>query len=643
LYAGIQPLTIKNKTMTQKLLASMRIFILATVLVLGAGLKAQTITTFPWTETFNTDSPTLQYWTQIYEVNNMSWTFTNDATTGSYNLDPYDGNFANFPADSHNFDTTKLVSPVLDISGLANVTLNFVYVNPLWSPDQNWLTIYYRTSSAGPWVQLQEYHTNITTWTPSGNISLPNPSATYQIAIECRTDYGWSTLVDQVVVAGTAAVDVTSVDVTTQGGVPAEITTASGTLQLNASVLPANASQAVTWTVVTGAANASVNASGVVTGLANGTAVIRATSVSDPTKFDEITVIINMPVVTGVEISTVNSVPAIITSAGGTLPLTAAVLPSTANQNVTWSVVAGAAYGSVSATGVVTGTANGILTVQATSVADPTKFDILDVVVNIAVTGVEVTTQGNVPATITTGGGTLQLVATVAPAAASQNVTWSVVSGSEFGSVSATGLVTGTGTGTITIRATSVADPTKFDDIVITITIAVEPESVEVNTLGGVAATITTIGGTLQLVATVNPAGVNQDVTWSIVNGGAFATLSADGLVTATANGIVTVRATSIEDITLFDAIDIVINDTTAGVDTFGLKAAKLYPNPTTGIVTIETQDTIRTVEVYNMLGQLALSKAAVNNIDMSAFPAGNYIVKVATDTASKSFKVVRE
>jgi|GEM_PF-2861413 len=629
--------------MTQKLLASMRIFILATVLVLGAGLKAQTITTFPWTETFNTDSPTLQYWTQIYEVNNMSWTFTNDATTGSYNLDPYDGNFANFPADSHNFDTTKLVSPVLDISGLANVTLNFVYVNPLWSPDQNWLTIYYRTSSAGPWVQLQEYHTNITTWTPSGNISLPNPSATYQIAIECRTDYGWSTLVDQVVVAGTAAVDVTSVDVTTQGGVPAEITTASGTLQLNAAVLPANASQAVTWTVVTGAANASVNASGVVTGLANGTAVIRATSVSDPTKFDEITVTINMPVVTGVEISTVNSVPAIITSAGGTLPLTAAVLPSTANQNVTWSVVAGAAYGSVSATGVVTGTANGILTVQATSVADPTKFDILDVVVNIAVTGVEVTTQGNVPATITTGGGTLQLVATVAPAAASQNVTWSVVSGSEFGSVSATGLVTGTGTGTITIRATSVADPTKFDDIVITITIAVEPESVEVTTLGGVAATITTIGGTLQLVATVNPAGVNQDVTWSIVNGGAFATLSADGLVTATANGIVTVRATSIEDITLFDAIDIVINDTTAGVDTFGLKAAKLYPNPTTGIVTIETQDTIRTVEVYNMLGQLAFSKAAVNSIDMSAFPAGNYIVKVATDTASKSFKVVRE
>jgi len=629
--------------MTQKLLASMRIFILATVLVLGAGLKAQTITTFPWTETFNTDSPTLQYWTQIYEVNNMSWTFTNDASTGSYNLDPYDGNFANFPADSHNFDTTKLVSPILDISGLSNVTLNFVYVNPLWSPDQNWLTIYYRTSSAGPWVQLQEYHTNITTWTPSGNISLPNPSATYQIAIECRTDYGWSTLVDQVVVAGTAAVNVTSVDVTTQGGVPAEITNTAGTLQLNAAVLPANASQAVTWTVVSGAANASVNASGVVTGLANGTAVIRATSVSDPTKFDEITVTINMPVVTGVEISTVNSVPAIITSAGGTLPLVAAVLPSTANQNVTWSVVAGAAYGSVSATGVVTGTANGILTVQATSVADPTKFDILDVVVNIAVTGVEVTTQGNVPATITTGGGTLQLVATVAPAAASQNVTWSVVSGSEFGSVSATGLVTGTGTGTITIRATSVADPTKFDDIVITITIAVEPESVEVTTLGGVAATITNIGGTLQLVATVNPAGVNQDVTWSIVNGGAFATLSADGLVTATANGIVTVRATSIEDITLFDAIDIVINDTTAGVDTFGLKTAKLYPNPTTGIVTIDTQDTIRTVEVYNMLGQLAFSKAAVNSIDMSAFPTGNYIVKVATDTASKSFKVVRE
>ncbi|MEL1246176.1 T9SS type A sorting domain-containing protein [Flavobacterium sp. DGU11] len=709
---------------------------LIVLLSVTAGMNAQ-ITSFPWTETFNSDSSTRDSWTQIYELNNMSWTYTQDASTGSYDLDPYDGDFANFPGTSHDFDTTKLVSPLLNLTGMSNVTLNFVYVNPFWSPDQNWLTIYYRTSAAGAWVQLQEYHSDVTTWTPSGSISLPNPSATYQIAIECKTDYGYSTLVDQVVVNGTAgAVTVASVDVATQGNVPATITTAGGTLPLTATVNPAGANQAVTWSVVSGPAT--VNASGVVTATANGSVTVRATSVEDPTKFDDIVITVNVPpAVTGVEVTTQGSVPATITTAGGTLPLVATVSPAGANQAVTWSVMAGSAFGSVSATGVVTAIANGVVTIQATSVADPTKSDTIDILIDVvipvasvavsteggvpaeitiaegtlqleasvnptganqdvtwsvvsgsssasvsadglvtavangsvtvratsvedptkfddivitinvpvAVADVVISTQGNVPAEITTTGGTLQLEATVNPADASQEVTWSVIAGSAFGSVSASGVVTATGNGTVTIQATSVADPTKTDSIDVLINTVIAVESVEAGTEGNVPATITTDGGTLQLVATVNPDGADQDVTWSIVSGGDFATLGADGLVTATADGTIVIRVTSVSDPTKFDDITITISGN-LGTGDFSISSIKAYPNPVTDVLHITASEAIKTVEVYTMLGQQMTAKTVSGDqgqIDMASFAVGNYILKIITENASKTIKIVKE
>lgn len=87
-----------------------------------------------------------------------------------------------------------------------------------------------------------------------------------------------------------------------------------------------------------------------------------------------------------------------------------------------------------------------------------------------------------------------------------------------------------------------------------------EVQSVNVNTLNNAEPVITTQGGTLQLVATVNPAGVSQEVTWAVTAGSEFAAVNETGLVTALANGTVTVRATSVEDETKLDTIDVIIN-----------------------------------------------------------------------------------
>jgi len=171
------------------------------IAVLGISFMNAQITTFPWTETFEDNSPTRASWTQIYEVNNMSWTFASTASTGGTGITAYEGTkFANYPGTSHNFDKTKLVSPVLNLSGVNSPTVSFYYINKLWGSDQNWLRVFYRTSATSAWVQLAEFHSNITAWTSSGSIGLP--PTTYQIAIECETDYGYSTLVDALVVSG---------------------------------------------------------------------------------------------------------------------------------------------------------------------------------------------------------------------------------------------------------------------------------------------------------------------------------------------------------------------------------------------------------------------------------------------------------
>ena len=69
--------------------------------------------------------------------------------------------------------------------------------------------------------------------------------------------------------------------------------------------------------------------------------------------------------------------------------------------------------------------------------------------------------------------------------------------------------------------------------------------SVTVSGTGG-ASTITTDGGTLQMIATILPVdATDKSVTWSVINGTGAASITAGGLLTALSNGTVTVRATA--------------------------------------------------------------------------------------------------
>ncbi|GGB68915.1 hypothetical protein GCM10007424_06100 [Flavobacterium suaedae] len=272
-----------------------------------------------------------------------------------------------------------------------------------------------------------------------------------------------------------------SITVSTQNNVPAEITTDNGTLQLEATVTPET--EQVTWTIVDGAEYALVSNTGLVTAIGNGTVTVRAALTSDSEIYDEIEITISNQVVavTGLTVAVQDNAAAEITTEGGTLQLIATITPEDAtNTDVTWTITSGSEFATVDENGIVTAIANGIVTVRATSDADGTVYDEIEITISnqvVAVTGLTVTVQDNAPAEITTEGGTLQLIATITPEdATNTDVTWTITSGSEFATVDENGVVTAIANGTVTVRATSDADGTIFDEIEIVINIPLSTE-----------------------------------------------------------------------------------------------------------------------------------------------------------------------
>jgi len=266
----------------------------------------------------------------------------------------------------------------------------------------------------------------------------------------------------------------TAVNIAVADNAAATITANEGTLQLMAAVLPVTANQSVTWSITAGAEFASVNETGLVSALENGTVTVQAVSTVNNTLLDTIEVVITGQITLPqtVVISVADNAAATITENEGTLQLNAAVLPASADQTVTWTITEGTEFASVSEGGLITAIANGTITVQAVSTVDAAILDTIEVVITnqyIAPVNLEVTTENNVNASIITTGGTLQLEAAIVPAEADQTVIWSVTAGSEFATVDASGLVTALADGVITIQAVSTDDNTLLDTITVNI------------------------------------------------------------------------------------------------------------------------------------------------------------------------------
>jgi hypothetical protein len=69
-------------------------------------------------------------------------------------------------------------------------------------------------------------------------------------------------------------------------------------------------------------------------------------------------------------------------------------------------------------------------------------------------------------------------------------------------------------------------------------------------------------------------------------------------------------------------------------------EAISIYPNPSTGIFTIKSACAIKTIEVFNLIGETVLYQSNGNTININNQPQGIYFCKV---NGNKVLKLIKE
>ncbi|HLO58117.1 MAG TPA: cellulase family glycosylhydrolase [Bacteroidales bacterium] len=156
---------------------------------------------------------------------------------------------------------------------------------------------------------------------------------------------------------------------------------------------------------------------------------------------------------------------------------------------------------------------------------------------------------------------------------------------------------------------------------------------------------ITTVGGTLQMLATVEPSDAAiKTVSWS-VNDTSLAIIDQNGLLTARKEGIVTVSALAEDGSGIQGSTTVIISfPVITGVNTENGHDVMIYPVPVNnGVLHItHNMGSVVDISVYNVFGQQLLrqqSDQTVISFDVSRLSPGSYILKVACNNTVTTFK----
>jgi hypothetical protein len=119
----------------------------------------------------------------------------------------YDGTYnAIFFKQGDGNERTKLITPPMNLLGGAAVELSFYLCQIPWNFEGStgWdiLRVYYKVSESAPWVLLHAFLDPVYSWELQ-TLVLPNPSATYYLAFEGQTRWGFGTCIDNITVQST--------------------------------------------------------------------------------------------------------------------------------------------------------------------------------------------------------------------------------------------------------------------------------------------------------------------------------------------------------------------------------------------------------------------------------------------------------
>ena len=298
--------------------------------------------------------------------------------------------------------------------------------------------------------------------------------------------------------------------------------TSTQTVQLSATIIPANASnQKIVWS--SSNLEVAIVSNGFITAIAPGSVNITVSSTDGSNIFEFVLVTVTAVPDIPVSAITLNQTSTTLHPTN-TIALTATVMPSNAtDKTVTWS--SNSSNATVNSSGVVTAVSAGSAVIRATTTSG-NLVATCTLIITVPVTSVTITP---ILTTINTGS-TRQLTATIVPSnSTNKTVSWSSANTS-VAKVNSLGVVTGISTGSTTIHVQT-ADGGFTATSAVTVTIGVQNIMLNTRNISLVK------GGAFQANTTIMPSNAtNKTVTWSSAIS-SIATVSPTGLITAVGNG----------------------------------------------------------------------------------------------------------
>ncbi|GHV72416.1 hypothetical protein FACS1894201_01460 [Bacteroidia bacterium] len=282
--------------------------------------------------------------------------FTNGSTLSSDILYVPGGSLAAYQAANvwKNFGTILKIGSRTD-AYLSALSVSTGTLSPVFNADTTNYTVEVPSSTTSLTISATKSST-VATVSGTGSKSLAIGLNTFNVIVTAQDGVTQKTYT--ITVTRATPVSVTSVSLNKT----ATTLLIGGTETLTATILPANATNKnITWNS-NNTSVATVNSSGVVTGVSAGNATIRVTTV-DGSFNDTCVVTVSTVAVTSVSLNKTATTLAV----GGTETLTATVLPANAtNQNVTWSS-SNTSIARVSNNGLVTAVSGGNATITVTT------------------------------------------------------------------------------------------------------------------------------------------------------------------------------------------------------------------------------------------------------------------------------------
>jgi hypothetical protein len=169
-------------------------------------------------------------------------------------------------------------------------------------------------------------------------------------------------------------------------------------------------------------------------------------------------------------------------------------------------------------------------------------------------------------------------------------------------------------------------------------------DAITVQGAGG-ATSISVDGATLQMEAVVTPSNAaDTTVNWSLNPATGVGSISASGLLSPTGNGNVWVIATANDGAGARDSVQIAISNQTIGLSEELGRAFGVYPNPTSGLIQIETSLRIDEMHLYNSSGVLVMDEFInTQEINLTGLPEGIYLLKIVSEAGSISKRIIKQ